>query len=320
MWNKAKYIFWGKAILIALLLVFVVRTFWVESYLIFSSRMDGALVQGDRVFVNKTAYGLRLPITILSVPFTFDSLFGLQSYSSAVQLPYTRLGETKIPLHDVVLYNNPLQTSKPLDKRTLCIGRCLARPGDTIKMNNYTLLVKNDKYEIAPEILFNYSFTPKWKDALVLAMTKAKIPSNRIVQLNGNAQIFLSNNELDSLYSYIPDTIIKDNKLICPLLFPVPKKGKTIKLLRENIPVYMSTIVLEQGKSVSLRSGELLLHGKKISKYTFRSNYYWMSADTKKHSVNFPNLDFVPEENIVGKVSFVWFSFPHWERIFSQVK
>lgn len=131
--GKSTIIFVGKVIFIALLIVLLLRCFVIESFTVSSAQMFPSLHPGDKVFVDKTSYGIRMPITIVSLPFTREC------YSSAVELPYKRLFESKPSIGDVVLYNNPQETDKPLDKRSLQIGRCSVLPGDTVKINNSTL-------------------------------------------------------------------------------------------------------------------------------------------------------------------------------------
>lgn len=129
----------GKVILIALLIVFLIRCFLVEPYSVSSSQLEPVVIDGDQVFVDKTAYGIRLPITPLSLPFTFDTFWGNKSYSEAVQLPYQRLFDTPVSRNDIVLYNNPVDIGKPLDKRNPVLNRCAFVPGDTVVVEDSTL-------------------------------------------------------------------------------------------------------------------------------------------------------------------------------------
>ncbi len=309
MQNKATYIFWGKAILFALLLVFVVRTFWLESYVISSSQMEDSLVEGDRVLVNKTAYGLRLPMTPLTIPFTYDNLLGWRSYSTAIELPYKRLGKCQIPLNDVVVYNHPLQTTIPLDKRTLCIGRCVALPGDTVRVDAYDLYVNNRHYQTSPNYLIEYTIPLTWKDSLTNVMHQLEISEKKMVVEKNKILLLL--NRLDSymVKEYLPDSIFqsdKSNTLNYEVV--IPKKGMKIALDEENVNIYNYLISQEMGK------GE-----KPTTEYTFRDNYYWFLSDNQKDAIDSRHLGFVSERNVVGKATFVWFSHSG-KRIFTSVK
>lgn len=129
-------VYLGKVILITLLIVLCIRSFFIEPFTVSSSQMENALFSEDRILIDKTAYGIRLPITILTVPFTFDNLWGKKSYSTAIQLPYARLFTGQIGRNEIVLFNDPSDIDKPLDKRSLILNRCIALPCDTVLIQN----------------------------------------------------------------------------------------------------------------------------------------------------------------------------------------
>jgi len=52
-----------KTMLLALLLALLIRTFFVEVYLVFGPSMEPSLYEGERVLVNKLAYHVREPRT-----------------------------------------------------------------------------------------------------------------------------------------------------------------------------------------------------------------------------------------------------------------
>ena len=54
---------YGEALVVALLLAFVIRSFIFEAFKIPSSSMVPTLLVGDHIFVNKFHYGLRIPFT-----------------------------------------------------------------------------------------------------------------------------------------------------------------------------------------------------------------------------------------------------------------
>lgn len=326
MLDKTKYRFWGKAILIALLLVFVVRTFWVESYVIASSQMEDALLDGDRIIVNKASYGLRLPVTVFSIPFTFDSFLGLKSYSSALELPYTRIGECKIRNNDVVVYNHPLQTDRPLDKRMLCIGRCVAQPGDTVEMKGYDLKVNGKQYETSPDFVLEYSLPLAWEDSVKRLLKQLNLPPTTVVK--EAQQLVLSLNKLNAylMKENLPDTLLiaagESDREAYKVV--IPKKGSKLKLNNNLLSIYSYLIQQEQGRDVVLRDGKLFLGGKPISEYTFRQDYFWILVDNPQKGIDSRHLGFIPEKNIVGKASLIWFSSswgkPRWDRILSWVR
>jgi signal peptidase I len=324
--NRDKYIFWGKAILIALLLVFAVRTFWVESYLISSSQMEATLLKGDRVVVDKTAYGLRLPITPFSLPFVFDNVFGLPSYSSAVEFPYSRIASREIPVNDVVVYNHPLQSDRPLDKRMLCIGRCVAQPGDTIQINGFELRVNGRMYHSSPDFTLAFRVPRQWEDSLRRVFRQLSFPSRKMAARQNQLSFPLNKLEAYILREHFPDSVLQPDQVLgvekCRVV--IPRRGMTLKLNRQLINIYSYLIRDEQGQDADVRQGKLYINGKWVHSYTFSGNYYWMLSDNQVEAIDSRHLGFIPEKNIVGKVAFIWFSsesvHPRWERIFSPVK
>jgi signal peptidase I len=59
---------WARSILVALILFLVIRTSVVEAFKIPTSSMEGTLLVGDFLLVNKVVYGARIPGTDLVLP------------------------------------------------------------------------------------------------------------------------------------------------------------------------------------------------------------------------------------------------------------
>ncbi len=54
---------WFRSVAIALALFFVVRSFFVEAFKIPTGSMEGTLLVGDFLLVNKMVYGAEVPFT-----------------------------------------------------------------------------------------------------------------------------------------------------------------------------------------------------------------------------------------------------------------
>ena len=112
---------WLDAIVFAVVAAVMIRGMIFELYKIPSSSMEKSLLVGDHVMVSKLAYGARVPRTPISFPLVHNVLpftnGGVESYSTAIQLPYHRYpGLGKVQRGDAVVFNYP-------DGDTMCTAQ-----------------------------------------------------------------------------------------------------------------------------------------------------------------------------------------------------
>jgi signal peptidase I len=100
---------WVDAAIFAVVAATLIRTFIFEAYTIPSGSMEKTLLVRDFLFVSKLSYGPRIPNTPLSVPFVHNYLpvTNGKSYSTAIELPYTRWFGSMPKRGDVVVFNFP---------------------------------------------------------------------------------------------------------------------------------------------------------------------------------------------------------------------
>ena len=106
---------WAKIVVVSLALFVVIRAFGVEAFKIASGSMEGTLLEGDFLLINKLVYGAGIP--------------GLGAKLPALHAP--RHG-------DVVVF------TYPVDKRLNYVKRIVGLPGDTLEMRDATL-IRNGK-------------------------------------------------------------------------------------------------------------------------------------------------------------------------------
>ena len=111
---------WGDSILFALIAASAIRTYVFEPFQIPTGSMEKTLLVGDFLFVNKLAYGPKVPLTPLSFPLVHNTIpwINIKSYSEIEKLEYTRLpGWAKVERYDVVVFNYPSGDTAVYDPR-----------------------------------------------------------------------------------------------------------------------------------------------------------------------------------------------------------
>ncbi len=109
---------WTKSIVIAVALFLFLRTFLLQTFVITSGSMEGTLLVGDMLLVNRVAIGSPIPGTGLRIP----------GYSS--------------PKRGDVLVFDP-----PHEDDLMLIKRLVGMPGDTIEMRERVVYVNGDPRE-----------------------------------------------------------------------------------------------------------------------------------------------------------------------------
>ncbi|MEW6772834.1 MAG: S26 family signal peptidase [Bacteroidota bacterium] len=102
---------WVDPIVFATIAASIIRTFFIEAFTIPTSSLEKTLMVGDFLFVNKLAYGPRIPQTVIAFPFSHHTLIGTEripAYVDWVKLPYMRIPVGgKVERNEIVVFNYP---------------------------------------------------------------------------------------------------------------------------------------------------------------------------------------------------------------------
>ncbi len=196
--KKIKWRFWKKdgwldAIIFAVVVVTFINIFFFQAFKIPSSSMESSLYTGDHLFVSKLTYGPRVPQTPLTIPFTHNTIFGKESYSTLIQNDYRRLkGFRQVRRGDIVVFNFPNGDTvlrkapaedfymlsrvygrkqlidiqgpvivRPADKTDHYVKRCVALPGDTLEVRDGLVWVNGEQQTVFPGVQLSYTVVTK---------------------------------------------------------------------------------------------------------------------------------------------------------------
>lgn len=403
-YKKSRKREWADAIVFAVIAATLIRGFYIEAFTIPTSSMEQKLLVGDFLFVNKMAYGARVPNTPLSFPFTHHSfpeeipLIGIpvpgagnQSYVEWIKFPHYKLpamgdverndcvvfnfpaGDTVVierqnEVYEQILRDEALKNSltlaqsrnmvhknftikvRPVDKKENYIKRCVGLPGDKFEIVDSKLIINGKEAYFDEGAQFNYVVQTNGGGFNQTMLHKKGITTEEIFPVAQNTFIMTLTNEsvkkvkqfsqVVSVEKYLqPKDSIIDPRLS---VFPnnaqynwtidnfgpltVPKKGVTVKLTTKTLPLYRRIIKNYEYNDLQVKGSDIYINGQKVTSYTFKQDYYWMMGDNRHNSQDSRYWGFVPDDHIVGKAVFVWFSRDskfgtgiRWDRLFTLV-
>lgn len=277
--------------------------------------------------------------------------FGQQIYQSQIPNPITP--DSLSPQQQLdyfnMLYNigrnyivnNPNEYGsidyRPTDRRENYVKRCVGLPGQTLQIKN-RIVYLDGKANKEPENV-QYTYYVKLKADLPDDLLKELgISGEDLLSLNQNGYMPLTKKAVKVLSARkdLVASIRLNTDAATGEVYPlnavtgwtrdnygpiwIPKKGETVQLTLKNIALYERPIRVYEHNQLDVRNGRIYINGREAHSYTFKMDYYWMMGDNRHNSADSRYWGFVPEDHIVGKPIFIWWSSDPDRRGFSGIR
>lgn len=203
--------------------------------------------------------------------------------SSPSSIPFTGIKLAKSDLisfskpsrDDIIVFQLPQQVLQPDSVHAIhYVKRIVGVPGDTLKIINKEIFINNRKLR-----------PPKESAIDLINITRAGVEDERIFPQNRkwNAD------------NYGP--------------IRIPAMGDTIQITPKSVSDWKLLINMEQGLgSLSVEGTVINLHQKPIREYVIKKDYYFVMGDNRDDSYDSRFFGFIPEDAIIGKVKFIYWS------------
>jgi len=273
----------GSVLILGIIIITIIlKVFCFASFKVPSASMEPTLKSGDYIMVNKMVFGARI---FKDWKFWADGNWEMKRLNGLRPLKHNEIIVFNFP------FSNHDMSKIEMDFNNHYVKRCIGLPGDTIS-------IVNGFYSVS-----GFSDT--------LGVYKKQLNLSQKLDSTFKNGIKCSN------YDSIQKWTIKN---FGPLY--IPKINDNLNIDCNNIELYRKLIMYETRKIIEVKKGLILMDGKVLNKYIFRNNYYFMSGDNVFNSMDSRYWGLMPEDHIIGKVSFIWKSEDkktgkyRWDRFF----
>lgn len=235
-------------------------------------------------------------------------------------------------------------TIRPMDKADHYIKRAIGMPGDSLQIRNRQVYINGEPVKNPSKMQFKYMITSGTTPIYPSRLEDIGVNINDVQYLESTPVFALNDEQVERIKSWGSDIEVQPfiHSPAPEYLFPhdpeinsewtidnygpvyIPKAGDKIKLTDYTLKFFRRVIAVYEGNELEKRGNDFYINGELAAEYTFRQNYYWMMGDNRHSSEDARMWGYTPEENVVGKPLFIFFSTRYgnmrnginWDRLF----
>jgi signal peptidase I len=229
--------------------------------------------------------------------------------------------------------------TRPVDKKDHYIKRCIGLPGDSLIIRGGVVYINNQPTPVPSHRQFRYHVNG---NVNLKKLDEWNISINDADSKSG--EFNLDDSQVEKVKSLGADVKRIPQSPYPGILFPndakrygtwtvddfgpiyIPKKGATTPINASNLAFYRRIIAVYEHNELTEKDGKIFINGQEATSYTFKQDYFWMMGDNRHNSEDSRFWGYVPDDHIVGKPLFIWFSTKNgsmrnginWGRIFKS--